>query len=95
MMRSAGILWVRQVPERFSRAQELFSTAGLADDERYDFVRVLELLEDGRFQVGEFHDDRLTCRLLVSDIVKPYASILTYMNFSIRQKTYGIDGSEN
>ena len=73
-----------------------FSTAGLADDERYDFVRGLELLEDGGFQVGEFHDDRLTCRLLVSDIVKPYASISDVYEYSrFVRKTYGIDGSEN
>ncbi len=73
-----------------------FATAGLADDERYDFVGGLELLEDGRFQVGEFHDDRLTCRLLVSDIVKPYASISDVYEYSrFVRKTYGIDGSEN
>ncbi len=43
-----------------------FSTAGLADDERYDFVRGLELLEDGRFQVGEFHG----CFVFVSVVGK-------------------------
>lgn len=31
------------------------SAAGLADDERDDLVGGLELLEDGGFQIGEFH----------------------------------------